>query len=133
MILIDVDDWMDKVKEINSDLNKGKPSLTELVNSQIESTQIDDSGESVKSHRHQVNEIIACKHCGASKGFFVKERVTGTAIIYYTNRGDYAAENDQMYDSLSHSGGRTAFCSNCEKPIGKSEKLKSHMTEDMGS
>jgi hypothetical protein len=68
---------------------------------------------------------IVCKYCGAQDGFYVEERVTGKATVYYTNNGDYAEENGQMYDDLKHSGGKIAYCSNCDKSMGKSEDLKS--------
>lgn len=72
---------------------------------------------------------IVCKHCGAEDGFYVKERVTGIATIYYDNKGDYGEDQSAMYDYLSHSGGKKAYCQNCKKHIGKSEDLISGKTE----
>ena len=42
MIWVDFDEWMEGVKEINKELNAGKPSLTELVNRQIEDANKDE-------------------------------------------------------------------------------------------
>lgn len=72
---------------------------------------------------------IICPHCNANDGFYVREQVTGTATVYYTNKGDYANENGQIYDSLVHKGGKLAYCSSCSKIIGKSDKLKSGNVE----
>lgn len=36
---------------------------------------------------------IICPHCGSKDGFYTRERVSGTATIFYTNTGDYG--NDQ--------------------------------------
>lgn len=74
--------------------------------------------------------VIICPHCKAKEGFYVKERVTGTATIIYTELGDYASQQDGMYDYLYHSGGKIAYCINCKKSLGKAEKLKSGVFEE---
>jgi len=74
--------------------------------------------------------VIKCPHCKAEEGFYVRERITGTATILYTELGDYATEQSSMYDYLQHSGGKIAYCVNCEKSLGKPEKLKSGMAEE---
>lgn len=72
---------------------------------------------------------IICPHCHANDGFYVKEQVRGTAAIYYNNKGDYEFVQTSMYDNLSHSGGKLAYCQNCDKTIGKSKELKSRNIE----
>ncbi|MGR6904749.1 hypothetical protein [Lysinibacillus fusiformis] len=74
--------------------------------------------------------IIICPYCKAEDGFYVKERITGTATIHYTELGDYAEEQSSMYDYLNHSGGKIAYCAKCEKSLGKAEKLKSGISEE---
>ena len=66
---------------------------------------------------------IICKHCGDDSGFYVKERVTGTVAVYYTEEGKYHEDQTDMYEHLSHVGGKKAYCSSCHKYIGKSEDL----------
>lgn len=73
---------------------------------------------------------IVCRHCGVNEGFYVRERVTGISTMYYTNDGDLKAEQDSMYDNLTHTGGKTAYCTKCHKSIGKSENLKSGNVEE---
>lgn len=68
--------------------------------------------------------IIICPHCHANEGFYVKEQVRGTAVVFYDNEGFYDDDHQTaMYDNLSHSGGKLAYCQNCDKTIGKSVKL----------
>lgn len=71
---------------------------------------------------------IECPHCESTEGFYTKETVTGTATIYYTENGDYAKDQTEMY-SLSHKGGKRAYCVQCNKIIGKSEDLISGKSE----
>ncbi|NRG48370.1 hypothetical protein HRF87_27180 [Bacillus sp. CRN 9] len=66
---------------------------------------------------------IVCKYCGSENGFYTEERVTGRATIYYKGNGYMRADQGSMYDSLTHSGGKKAYCRDCFKYIGKSEKL----------
>ncbi|MEQ6353316.1 hypothetical protein ABNX05_01660 [Lysinibacillus sp. M3] len=44
---------------------------------------------------------IACRHCNASEGFFVRARVSGSATTYYTKTGDFMADQSSMYGNLS--------------------------------
>jgi len=74
---------------------------------------------------------IVCRHCNASEGFYVRERVVGTSTMYYTNTGDCKVDQHSMYDNLKHSGGKIAYCTNCHKSIGKSENLKSGNVEEV--
>lgn len=72
-----------------------------------------------------MTNIIVCPHCKSEGGFFTKERITGTAHIYYNSSGDLEEEQGAMYDYLSHHGGTKAFCRECEKPLGKTKDLAS--------
>lgn len=73
---------------------------------------------------------IICPHCGESSGFYTKEVVTGSTVIYYTENGDYSSDQSEMYSHLNHSGGKNAYCSNCHKYIGKSAELISGNVEE---
>lgn len=74
--------------------------------------------------------VITCPHCESQEGFYTKEQVTGPSEPHYTNEGHYAAENGHIYDSVSHSGGKRAYCIVCKKYIGKSADLISGVAED---
>lgn len=73
---------------------------------------------------------IVCKHCKSEVGFYVREKVSGYAHIYYSEKGDLERDQHSMYDSLDHTGGRYAYCRTCHKSIGLSEKLKSGIVQD---
>lgn len=73
--------------------------------------------------------MIICKHCGASDGFYRRERVQGTAEFHYTNKGDYANENGQAHEGIKYSGGKNAYCLSCNRIMGKSEDFISGMEE----
>ncbi|MCM3180203.1 hypothetical protein [Cytobacillus horneckiae] len=73
--------------------------------------------------------VITCPHCHAQEGFFLKEQVYGTAEPHFTKEGHYAIENGHIYDSLTHKGGKLAYCRNCQKSIGKSKDLISGLAE----
>ena len=68
--------------------------------------------------------MIICKECGSTEGFYVNERVSGVAIIYYDREGNYGTENYSIYDNMRHSGGKKAYCKSCDKYMGKSIDLK---------
>lgn len=73
---------------------------------------------------------IVCPRCKSDGGFFTRERVTGTAHIYYNSAGDLEEEQGDMYNGLSHHGGSIAFCKDCKKPIGKTKDLASGNHEE---
>ncbi|MEN2453784.1 hypothetical protein AAZF84_38370 [Bacillus sp. JR_15] len=73
---------------------------------------------------------IVCPHCKSADGFFTKERITGSAEIYYNSAGDLEEEQGAMYDGLSHHGGTKAYCKQCYKPIGKTKDLASGNHEE---
>ena len=75
---------------------------------------------------------IVCPHCHESAGFYATERVTGTAKVHYTENGDWALDQTDMYGSLEHSGGKRAYCNNCNQYLGKTEDLKSGNIEKEG-
>ncbi|WP_339205838.1 hypothetical protein NSQ36_12280 [Bacillus sp. FSL W8-1143] len=73
---------------------------------------------------------IVCPHCKSADGFYTKERVTGSAHIYYNSAGDLEEEQGAMYDGLSHHGGTKAYCKQCYKTMGKTEDLASGNNEE---
>lgn len=76
---------------------------------------------------------IVCRHCNASEGSYVKERVSGSATTYYTRTGDFRADQSTMYDGLNHHGGTIAYCMNCNKSIEKKEDFESGNVEKEGT
>ncbi|MEV9652488.1 hypothetical protein [Bacillus aerius] len=72
------------------------------------------------------NKII-CPHCKSDGGFFTKQRITGTAHIYYNS---YGYSEGAMHDGLSYHGGTKAYCKQCYKPMGKTEDLASGNNEE---
>ncbi|MBG9730826.1 hypothetical protein ABD87_15050 [Lysinibacillus sphaericus] len=73
---------------------------------------------------------ITCPHCNYKGGFYVKETVRGSTVVYYNENGDYAEDQTEMYSHLQHSGGKIAYCTQCDKRIGKSENLISGKEEE---
>ncbi|MGN7406426.1 hypothetical protein [Bacillus safensis] len=73
---------------------------------------------------------IVCPHCKSADGFYTKERVTGSAHIFYNSAGDLEEEQGAMYDGLSHHGGTKAYCKQCYKLMGKTEDLASGNNEE---
>jgi len=73
---------------------------------------------------------ITCPHCNSNGGFYTKETVRGSTVVYYTENGDYAEDQTEMYSHLQHSGGKIAYCVYCNKRIGKSENLISGKDEE---
>lgn len=66
---------------------------------------------------------IVCPSCKSETGFFTKERVTGSATVYYNSNGDLEEDQHAMYDSLLHYGGSKAYCRACEHFIGRTDAL----------
>lgn len=73
---------------------------------------------------------IICPHCESQEGFYTREQVRGTATVRYTEQGHYASENGHIYDYLTHSGGKNAYCLDCKKYVGKSADLISGLSEE---
>lgn len=64
------------------------------------------------------NKII-CPHCKSVDGFYTKERVTGSAHIYYNSAGDLEEDQGAMYDGLSHHGEKKPIVSSAINRWGK--------------
>lgn len=73
---------------------------------------------------------IVCPHCKSADGFYTKERITGSAEIYYNSAGDLEEEQGAMYDGLSRHGGTKAYCKQCYKQMGKTKDLASGNHEE---
>ncbi|GAF66421.1 hypothetical protein BTS2_3322 [Bacillus sp. TS-2] len=74
--------------------------------------------------------IITCPHCKEQEGFYLKEQVRGSSEPHFTKEGHYANKNGHIYESLNHSGGKRAYCMNCNGYIGKSVELISGLSEE---
>jgi hypothetical protein len=60
--------------------------------------------------------INTCPYCGSSAGFFIRQQVTGSISINFNYDGS-DADNTEMYDYLTHKGGKVAYCQDCEKKL----------------
>jgi len=67
--------------------------------------------------------IEECPYCGDDQGYYTKEQVRGR-ITYAFNFDGSEAENGDMYDGLSYSGGKYAYCLNCDKRLFRMEETK---------
>lgn len=72
---------------------------------------------------------IVCPHCNGSAGFHAREQVSGTATVFYTENGDWALDQTDMYAYLNHRGGKRAYCNLCRDYIGKTDELKTGNVE----
>ena len=70
-----------------------------------------------------VATIQECPHCGSDEGYYTKEQVHGTIKVRYNFNGS-EAENGDMYDSIKYTGGKVAYCLECNKQLFKMDSLK---------
>lgn len=64
--------------------------------------------------------IDKCPYCGSDIGYYTKERVHGSVHYNYNYDGS-EADNGEMYDMLTYSGGKYAYCLNCDRQLFKME------------
>lgn len=65
-----------------------------------------------------MTELKLCPHCGSAKGFFTKDRISGSTITKFNyDKTEY--DNSEMYDGICHTLGKKMYCLDCEKYIGK--------------
>ncbi|KYG89010.1 hypothetical protein A0U40_13365 [[Bacillus] sp. KCTC 13219] len=70
-----------------------------------------------------MSEII-CRHCGSTDGFYTRAKVSGIIQTYFNSIGDFSiTRNTEMYNNLEHREMKTAYCTSCEKAIGKGADL----------
>lgn len=62
--------------------------------------------------------IDHCPHCGSKNGFFEKQYARGR-INYIYNFDGTEAENHDMYDLLTFTEGKYAYCMHCGKRLFK--------------
>lgn len=65
-----------------------------------------------------IQDVKICPHCGGDQ-FYVMQRYSGRGQYHRKLDGTEGASNGLMYDCLVHKVEKTAFCSDCEKPIAK--------------
>lgn len=65
--------------------------------------------------------IDRCPHCDSTEGYYTKEQARGVINFRY-NFDCSEAENGEMYDNLSYSGGKFAYCLRCGKRLFKMEE-----------
>lgn len=65
--------------------------------------------------------IDRCPYCGSKDGYYTKEQVKGSVRYNYNFDGS-EAENGEMYDYLSYSGGKYAYCLHCDKRLFRIEE-----------
>ena len=57
-----------------------------------------------------------CPYCGNNKEYYTKDFVSGRVNYEYRFDGE-EADNTGVYDSLRHTSGKYAYCSDCEKRL----------------
>lgn len=62
------------------------------------------------------SKIQRCPYCGSTEGYYVKQQAHGP-ITYKFNFDGSEAENGDMYDDLRITGGKIAYCLNCDKRL----------------
>lgn len=62
----------------------------------------------------------ACPKCGDDEGYYTKMQARGLVITRFEFDGS-EAENGDMYEGLSYSGGVWAYCLACHKRIFRME------------
>jgi hypothetical protein len=58
-----------------------------------------------------------CPYCGSEEGFYRKGRVRGSYICRYNADGTNA-DNTHLHDTINYVEQKTAYCVDCEKPLG---------------
>jgi hypothetical protein len=64
--------------------------------------------------------IDKCPYCGSDDGYYTKEQVHGP-IQYMYNFDDTETDNSEMYNGLILTGGKYAYCINCDKRLFRME------------
>lgn len=67
--------------------------------------------------------IDRCPFCGSTDGYYTKEQVHGEVNFRHNFDGS-EAENGDMYENLSFSGGKYAYCLNCGKRLFPMDGLR---------
>lgn len=62
--------------------------------------------------------IDRCPHCRSKDGYYTKEYASGSVKMNFNYDGS-EAENGELHDNLTYSGGVYAYCSNCRKRLFK--------------
>ncbi|EAT0477620.1 hypothetical protein AB4F40_004461 [Salmonella enterica] len=61
-------------------------------------------------------DVQKCPHCGYDE-FYVRATVSGTTSIFYRFDGQ-DGDNTHMWDYVTTTEKKTAFCGNCQKRLG---------------
>ncbi len=62
--------------------------------------------------------IDKCPVCGSKDGYYTKEQARGPIQLIYNFDGS-ESDNGSMYDMLTFSGGKYAYCLKCDKRLFK--------------
>lgn len=68
------------------------------------------------------SDLTQCPFCGCN-GFYVRQHAEGT-IIYHHSFDGSESDNKDMYNGLNVTGGKRAYCSQCNKFLGNCETNK---------
>ena len=69
------------------------------------------------------SDLTQCPFCGCN-GFYVRQHAEGTVIYHHSFDGS-ESDNKDMYNGLNVTGGKRAYCSQCNKFLGNCETSKS--------
>lgn len=59
-----------------------------------------------------------CPYCNSKEGYYTKIQVKGSMIYRYNYDGS-EADNGDMYDGLTYTSGKCAYCLSCDKRLFK--------------
>lgn len=66
--------------------------------------------------------IEKCPYCGSSEGYYTKEQIRGNVYMNFNFDGA-EAENGDLYENTTTTGGKIAYCLNCNKRLFKMSEL----------
>lgn len=65
--------------------------------------------------------IEICPYCGSIEGYYTKEQVRGHIRVCHNFDGSNA-DNADMYDGLTFTGGKIPYCLDCNKQLFKTSE-----------
>lgn len=70
--------------------------------------------------RESKSPVDRCPYCGSDYGYYTKQQAHGPVRYNYEFDGS-ESDNGEMYNCLSYTGGKYAYCAHCDKRLFKME------------